>query len=175
MRCALLFYVFDFCVLNPFYLQQFGKVEVLQNSAEDTQQSFVKPRDTSDAERERDLLAQLVAQRAAEGQRGEARHQDVAERFIKLNTEVRQEAKERVDAIVKEANADAIALAGLWEAREKYRLYVETQNASLNYLLKRAADAKVVARAAEKKAADEAAALAEKLRKEEEKKAGKKK
>jgi hypothetical protein len=94
---------------------------------------------------------------------------------VKLNTEVRNEAKQRVEAIAKEANADAIALAGLWEAREKYRVYVEAQNASVNYLLKRASDAKVVARAAEKKAADEAAALAEKLRKEEEKKAAKKK
>jgi hypothetical protein len=151
-------------------------VEILQQHANQTDKtSFVKPRDTSDPEKERDLLAQLAAQRAAEGQQGEARHQDVAERFVRLNTEVRQEAKERVDAIVKEANADAIALAGLWEAREKYRVYVEAQNSSLAYLLKRANDAKVVARAAEKKAADEAAALAEKLRKEEEKKAAKKK
>jgi hypothetical protein len=150
-------------------------VEVLQQRAQDTKQSFIKPRDTSDPDKEADLLTQLVAQRASEGQQGEARHQDAADRFVKLNTEVRNEAKQRVEAIAKEANADAITLAGLWEAREKYRVYVEAQNASVNYLLKRASDAKVVARAAEKKAADEAAALAEKLRKEEEKKAAKKK
>lgn len=137
--------------------------------------SFIKPRDTSDPEQERDILSKLLVQRVSEGERGEARYQDVADRFVKLNSECRQQAKDRVDAIVKEANADAIELAKLWEAREKYRVYVEAQNAGLNYLLKRATDAKVVARAAEKKAADEAAVLAEKLRKEEEKKAGKKK
>ena len=148
---------------------------VLSTDETDPRLSFIKPRDTSDPDKERDILAQLLAQRVSEGERGEARYQDVAERFVKLNSECRQQAKERVEAIVKEASADAIELAQLWEAREKYRVYVEAQNASVNYLLKRAADAKVVARAAEKKAADEAAAAADKLRKEEEKKAGKKK
>jgi hypothetical protein len=148
---------------------------VLQKDAAEDKLSFVKPRDTLDAEQEGAIMTQLATQRVSELQRGEARHQDIAERFVKLNTECREEAKQRVEAIVKEANADAIALAQLWEAREKYRVFVEAQNVSLAYLLKRATDAKVVARAAEKKAADEAAALAEKLRKEEEKKAAKKK
>ena len=151
------------------------KVDVLQTEADDPHVSFIQPRDKTNAQSERDLLTQLQVQRTSESQRSEARHQDVAERFVRLNAECRQEAKERVEAIVKEANADAVALAALWEAREKYRLFVEAQNASLAHLLKRAADAKGVARAAEKKAADEAAALAEKLRKEEEKKAAKKK
>lgn len=145
-------------------------MEILQQSDADTQTSFVRPRDTSDGERERELRAQLAAQRLVEGQRSEARHQDLAGRFVKLNAAMRDEARQRVDEVVKEAYADAAVLAAQWEAREKYRLYVEAQNASLSALLKRAADAKAVARAAEKKAADEAAALAEKQRKEQEKK-----
>lgn len=150
-------------------------MDILQKDPDDDRISFIKPRNTSDAQREADILAQMLSQRAAEGSRGEARFQDIADRFVKLNTECRQEAKERVEAIAKEANADAMALGALWELREKYRLSVEARNASVNFLLKRAADAKVVARAAEKKAADEAAAAAEKLRKEEEKKAAKQK
>jgi hypothetical protein len=54
------------------------------------------------------------------------------------------------------------------ERRKKFRVVVEACT-SLTYVLKRANDPKMVARAAEKKAADE------KLRKEEEKKAAKKK
>lgn len=150
-------------------------MDVLTTNEDDPRLSFIKPRDTSDPEREKEIQAQLVALRIAEAQRGEARYQEVADRFVKLNSECRTQAKDRVEVIVKEAAADAVELAKLWEAREKYRIFVDGQNASVSYLLKRAADAKVVARAAEKKAADEAAALAEKLRKEEEKKAAKKK
>ena len=150
-------------------------MEVLQNDTNSSQFSFVKPRTDSTPEQDKKILEDLIALRSTEGARGESRFLEVSERFVKLNADCKQEAKERVDFILSEATADAVQLAQLWESREKYRVYVETQNASLNYLLKRAQDAKVVARAAEKKAADEAAALAEKLRKEEEKKAGKKK
>ena len=150
-------------------------MDILQKDPNDERLSYIKPRDTSDPAREAEILMQLLAQRAAEGTRGEARFQDIADRFVKLNTECRQEAQARVEAIAKEANADAVALGQLWEQREKYRIMVENRNASLGYLLKRANDAKVVARAAEKKAADEAAVAAEKARKEAEKKAGKKK
>ena len=151
-------------------------MDILQTDKDDPFQSFLLPsRDFTDVEREQQIMQEIFRRRALENTRGEARCQDVAERFVKLNVDCRQETKERVEFLLKEATMDAVELAQLWEAREKYRLYVEGQNASVNYLLKRAADAKVVARAAEKKAADEAAALAEKLRKEEEKKAGKKK
>ena len=145
-------------------------VDVLQKHADEYKLSFIKPRNASDAEKEAELLQRLIEQREREYANAQSRHTEIAAKFVKLNNAMRQEAKDRVDEIVKEANADAVALAALWEAREKYRLYVESQNISLNYLLKRAADAKIVAKAAEKKAADEAAALAEKLRKEEEKK-----
>lgn len=161
--------------LSHCFPQQLPLIDVLQRSADESKLSFVKPRDHSDHEKEMELLKKVIEQRAQENEYAQNRHKAVAEKFVQLNSAMRQEAKDRVDAIVKEANADAIELAKLWEAREKYRLYVESQNASLNYLLKRATDAKTVARAAEKKAADEAAALAEKLRKEEEKKKAKKK
>lgn len=120
-------------------------------------------------------MAQLLAQRVTEGARGEARFQDVADRFVTLNSDCRTEAKSRVESIVREATADAVVLGALWEPRETYRTVVEARNSSVQGLLQRAKEAKGVARAAEKKAADEAAALAEKLRKEEEKKAAKKK
>jgi hypothetical protein len=149
-------------------------VGILQHSVEDKQHAFIwtptGTRGTEDEER-----ALLLAQRQEEFAAAEARYTEFSQRFAALNVALRAQTKERVDFIVKEASADAVQLAQLWEEREKYRVYVEQQNASLNYLLKRAADAKVVARAAEKKAADEAAALAEKLRKEEEKKNAKKK
>jgi len=105
----------------------------------------------------------------------DSRFQDLANNFAQLNNSLKDEVRERVNFIIKEAVGDATELAKLWELREKYRLWVDSQNSSLGSLLKRAAAAQQTAKAAEKKAADEAAVLAEKLRKEEEKKAAKKK
>lgn len=160
-------------------------MDILHLEGKDLAESFVRTTDggrypkkqllDETTESGAELARKVAAQRNEERTQCEARFQDVASRFVKLNEELRNETKQRVDFIVHEAKQDAIQLATLWEAREKYRMLVENRNASLQYTLKRAADAKIVARAAEQKAAEEAAVLAEKLRKEEEKKNAKQK
>lgn len=126
-------------------------------------------------EEEEQLHAEYLKNIEIEKDNCDKRYKENANKFIELNNLLRSETKERVDLISKEAVNDAIELAKLWEAREKYRIWVENQNLSLNNLLKRSITAKQTAKGIEKKAADEAAALAEKLRKEQEKKAAKKK
>mmetsp|Transcript_22344 Transcript_22344/g.49992 ORF Transcript_22344/g.49992 Transcript_22344/m.49992 type:complete len:182 (+) Transcript_22344:616-1161(+) len=137
--------------------------------------SFVRPRDLTDLDNEKRIAGELANRRTSERAASESRAANVAARFVTLNETLRAEAQARVSAITSEAVSDAVELGRLWEAREAYRVNVAARNQSVQFLLKRAAEARGVAAAAEEKARLLAEAEAEKLRKEEEKRAGKSK
>ncbi|KAJ1430196.1 hypothetical protein B484DRAFT_449029, partial [Ochromonadaceae sp. CCMP2298] len=104
--------------------------------------SFVRPRDLTDLDNEKRIAGELANRRTSERAASESRAANVAARFVTLNETLRAEAQARVSAITSEAVSDAVELGRLWEAREAYRVNVAARNQSVQFLLKRAAEAR---------------------------------
>jgi hypothetical protein len=73
----------------------------------------------------------------------ESKFQEISAKFSNFNVELRKNTQKKIEELIENANENALKMSSLWIERESYRLDVEEKNASLNYLLKRAADAKI--------------------------------
>jgi hypothetical protein len=107
------------------------------------------------------------SRRISNKQRNEAFYERIRARSIEFSASYRTDLQQRILELQEMQKQHRLQLAQTWNKRELYRMETEAKNASLNYLLKRAQDAKQSAK-------DMEIAAALELQKQEAKKAKKK-